>query len=438
MAIEILVIFLLILLNGVFAMSETALVSARKLRLEQWAEEGNERASAALELANDPNRFLSTVQVGITLIGTIAGVFGGATLANELQQALAAMPWLQHHSESAALALVVLGITLASLILGELVPKRVALHSPERIAAAMAYTMRRLSVIASPAVRLLSFSTDAVLRLFRIKPSTEPPVTEEEVLAMIDQGAEAGVFEEAEHHILDRVFRLGDRRVSTLMTSRSDIVWLDPDDSIEEMRNRIVSSGFSRFPICQGNLDNLLGVVRVKDLMASVLSGQPPDLRTVMRKPLFVHEKMRVLRVLELFRTSRTHLAIAIDEYGEIQGLLTLNDILEAIVGDVPNLGMAAQPQVVQREDGSWLVDGFIPIDEFKQLFELSDLPGEERGDYETLGGFIMVHMERIPNPGEYFEWEGLRFEVIDMDGNRVDKVLIKALPLAPAEPKRT
>ncbi len=437
MAVELIVIILLILLNGVFAMSETALVSARKVRLEQLAEEGNRRAEVALALANDPNRFLSTVQFGITLIGTFAGVFGGATIAGRLKEVLDAVPGVQRYSESLAFAVVVLAITFVSLILGELVPKRLALHYPERIAAAMAMAMRRLSLLAAPAVRLLSFSTDAVLRLFRIKPSSDPPVTEEEVLAMIDQGAEAGVFEEAEHNILDRVFRLGDRRVSTLMTSRSDIVWLDLDDTIAEMRDKITSSGFSRFPVCQGSLDHLLGVVRVKDLVAQLLNGQVPDLRSLMRKPLFVHEKMRILRVLELFRSSRTHLAIAVDEYGEIQGLLTLNDILEAIVGDVPNLGMVEQPKVVQRDDGSWLVDGYLPIDEFKQLFELSDLPGEERGDYETLGGFIMVHMERIPNPGEYFEWEGLRFEVIDMDGNRVDKVLIKALAPTPAEARR-
>lgn len=245
---------------------------------------------------------------------------------------------------------------------------------------------------------------------------------------MIEQGTEAGIFEEAEQDILDRVFRLGDRRVSMLMTSRSDIVWLDLNDSLEEIRSKITGSGFSRFPICQGSIDNLLGVVRVKDLVAQTLSLQPPDLRAIMRQPLFVHEKMRILKILELFRSSRTHIAIAIDEYGEIQGLLTLNDILEAIVGDVPNPGMTVQPQALQRDDGSWLVDGYLPIDEFKQHFDLKYLPGDDKGDFETLGGFIMVYLERIPVPGEYFDWSGLRFEVLDMDGNRVDKVLVKSL----------
>lgn len=428
MTVEILFIVLLIILNGVFSMSETALVSSRKLRLQQLAEEGNERADAALALANDPNRFLSTVQFGITLIGTLAGVFGGATIAEKLATTLEPFKWMTPHQHSVALGLVVLTITYLSLIVGELVPKRLALYHPERIAAAMATSMRRLSVLASPFVRLLSFSTEAVLKLLRIKPSEEPPITEEEIKAMIDQGTEAGVFEEAEQDILERVFRLGDRRVSTLMNSRSDIVWLDLDDTPEEMRNKIAGSGYSRFPVCQGSIDNFLGVVRVKDMAAQILSGQPLDLRTLLRKPLFVHEKMRALKVLELFKKSRTHIAVAIDEYGEIQGLLTLNDVLEAIVGDMPNLGTDEQAQAVKREDGSWLIDGYMSVDDFKRLFELEELPGENRGDYETLGGFIMVYLEHIPSAGEVFQWNELRFEVMDMDGNRIDKVLVQRM----------
>jgi len=429
MTVEIVFIILLIILNGVFAMSETALVSARKLRLQQLADEGHESAGVALELANDPNRFLSTVQFGISLIGTLAGVFGGATIAEKLAVTLNSATWLQPHSESLALGLVVVGITYLSLIIGELVPKRLALYHPERIAAGMARFMRGLSVFASPFVRILSLSTEGVLRLFRIKPSEDPPVTEEEVKAMIDQGTEAGVFEEAAQDIVERVFRLGERRVSTLMTSRSDIVWLDLDDTVEEMSKKIAGSGYSRFPVCQGSTDNFLGVVRVKDLVAHILSGQTFDLRPLLRKPLFVHERMRALKVLELFKNSRTHIAIAIDEYGEMQGLLTLNDVLEAIVGDMPNLGTVEQAQVVKRDDGSWLIDGYLPIDEFKQLFELSELPGDDRGDFETLGGFVMVYLEHIPATGEHFEWNGLRFEVMDMDGNRVDKMLVKQLP---------
>lgn len=429
MTIEVLFILLLIILNGIFSMSETALVSSRKLRLQQQAEEGHENAAAALELANDPNRFLATVQFGITLIGTLAGVFGGATIAEKLAVVLEKFEWLQPHHESLALGLVVFGITYLSLILGELVPKRLALYHPERIAAGMAKSMRRLSVLASPFVRLLSFSTEGVLRLLHIKAPVETPVTEEEVKAMIDQGTEAGVFEEAEQDIVERVFRLGDRRVSTLMTSRSDIIWLDLDDTVEEVRHKIASSGYSRFPVAQGSVDNLLGVVRVKDLVASSLSGPALDLRSFLRKPLFVHEKMRALKVLEDFKQSRTHIAIVVDEYGEMQGLLTLNDVLEAIVGDMPNLGMAETAQAVKREDGSWLIDGFMPIDEFKRLFELGEMPGDDRGDYETLGGFVLVYLEHIPKAGEFFEWNDLRFEVMDMDGNRIDKVLVQPMP---------
>ena len=428
MTLEIVFILFLIIANGVFAMSETAVVSSRKTRLEQWAAEGNHGAGVALELANDPTRFLSTVQFGITLIGTFAGAFGGATIAKPLAQALQAVPWLAPHGEAIAFGLVVFAITMLSLILGELAPKRLALHHPERIAAAMAAPMRTLSVLTSPFVKFLSVATESILRLFGVKPSEEPPVTEEEVVAMIDQGTQAGVFEEAEQNMVEGVFRLADRRVSSLMSSRSDIVWLDLDDSVEEIRDKIAQSGYSRFPICQGSLDNFLGVVRVKDLLARALSGQPLDLRAALRQPLFVHEKMRALAVLELFKKSRTHIALVIDEYGEIEGLLTLNDILEAIVGDVPNVGAAPQPQIVQREDGSWLIDGLLPIDEFKQHFDLAELPDDERGDYETIGGFVIIYLEHIPTAGETFEWENFRFEVIDMDGPRVDKILLKKL----------
>ncbi|MGH7493245.1 MAG: hemolysin family protein [bacterium] len=428
MTLEITFILLLIIANGVLAMSETAVVSSRKTRLEQWANEGNHGARVAFELANDPTRFLSTVQFGITLIGTFAGAFGGATIAQPLAEALKGVSGLAPYSESVAFGLVVFVITMLSLILGELVPKRLALYHPERIAAFMAAPMRALAVFASPFVKLLSVSTEGILRFFRVKPSEEPPITEAEVVAMIDQGTQAGVFEEAEQNMVEGVFRLADRRVSSLMTSRSDIVWLDLDDSVEEVRSKIAGSGYSRFPICQGSLDNFLGVVRVKDLLARALGGQPLDLRASLRQPLFVHEKMRALKVLELFKESRTHIALVIDEYGEIEGLLTLNDILEAIVGDVPNVGAVLEPQIVEREDGSWLIDGLLTIDEFKQYFDLSELPGDERGDFETVGGFVITSLEHIPSAGESFEWEGFRFEVVDMDGPRVDKILLRRL----------
>lgn len=429
-AVEILVILLLMIVNGVFAMSELAIVSARKARLQQFANKGDAKARVALELANSPNQFLSTVQVGISLIGILTGAFGGATIADKVAQALKMVPLLAPYSQGLALGLVVVTITYLSLILGELVPKRLAMHNPEGIATAIAMPMRMLAAIVYPIVHLLSASTELVLRLLRIGPSTEPEVTEEEIKVLIQQGTEAGTFEEAEQDMVERVFRLGDRRASALMTPRPDIVWLDLDDPQEENQKQIIASVHSRFPVCQGGLDNVLGVVHVNDLLSKVLAGQAIDLIGSVRQPLFVPESTRALKVLELFKQSGTHLALVVDEYGVIQGIVTLNDILEAIIGDIPSIDPEEDPQAVQREDGSWLLDGMLSIDEFKELFEVEEIPGEEKGNYHTLGGLVIMHLGRIPTAADHFEWSGLRFEVMDMDGNRVDKVLV--MPAAP------
>lgn len=428
---EILVILVLIIANGLFAMSEMAIVSARKARLKQRGQEGDARAITALELANAPNMMLSTIQVGITLIGVLTGAYGGATLAKELAVVLPSVPMLEAHREGIALAIVVIVISYLTLIIGELVPKRLALHSPERVASAVARPMRLLARVASPAVRLLSASTDLVLRLLRLRPTEEPPVTTEEIKVLLQQGTQAGVFEEAEQEMVHGVFRLGDRRVSMLMTPRTEIVWLDIDDSQEQIRREIIDSTYSRFPVCQGSLDNLLGLMHVKDLLPSAWAGQPVDLKASLQNPLVVPESTRALKVLELFKESGAQTAFVVDEYGSLQGLVTLTDILEAIVGDIPSIDEPAEAQAVQREDGSWLIDGMLPIDEFKDMFQIPSLPGEERGDYQTLGGFVMMHLARIPATADQFEWGPLRFEVVDMDGNRVDKVLV-----APVEPK--
>jgi putative hemolysin len=422
---EALVIFLLIMLNGVFAMSEFAVVSARKTRLQRWAEEGNTKARAALELANAPNQFLSTIQIGITLVGILAGTFGGATIANELAAWLETSYGLTRYSHPLSLGIVVLAITYLSLIIGEIVPKRLALNSPERIAAAIAIPMRALSRVAYPAVHFLGSSTDLVLRVLGMTPSTEPPVTEEEIRALIEQGTQAGMFEEAEQAIVDRVFRLGDRRVNAVMTPRTEIVWLNRDAPPEEIRRRLSESSHSRLLIADGSLDNILGVVHAKDLLVQCLGERPVDLTRALQQPLYVPETMPALQVLELFKQSRTHIALAVDEYGGIQGLITPNDILEAIVGDLPVAGEAAEPLAVQREDGSWLLDGMLPVDEFKALLHLGPLPGEDQGVYQTLAGFVIMQLGRIPAPADHFEWEGLKIEVVDMDGNRVDKVLV-------------
>ena len=421
---EILFILLLIIGNGIFAMSEIAVVSARKARLQQWASEGNAKARAALELANAPSRFLATVQIGITLVGILAGAFGGATIAEELaaRLSLSLIPLLAPYSEVIGLGIVVLAIAYLSLVIGELVPKRLALNHPEAIASAVAAPMRALSVIASPAVRLLSASTEAVLRVLGVRPSTEPPVTEEELKVLIEQGTEAGVFEVAEQDMVEGVFRLSSRRIGALMTPRQKIVWLDLDGSPDEIQHKIGGSTHSRFVVVHGSLDNVLGVVHTKDLLARSLTGQPLDLKGSLQQPLFVPSTMSALCLLELFKKSGTHVALVIDEHGGLKGLVTTHDVLEAIVGDIARAGA---PQAFQRGDGSWLIDGLLPMDEFRELVGIRQLPEEEKDAYHTLGGFVMAHLGRIPALGDRFDWNGMRFEIMDMDGLRVDKVLV-------------
>ena len=427
---QIIFIILLTVANGIFSMSEIAIVSARKTRLQQWINEGNAKARVALDLANSPNNLLSTVQIGITLIGILAGVLGGATLTEELSARLGTIPLLAPYKEAIALGIVVLGITYLTLVIGELTPKRLALHNAERIACTVAAPMRMLSRIASPAVHLLSISTDAVLRILGIRPVAEPPVTEEEINILIEQGMKAGTFEEAERDMVEHVFRLGDLRVGALMTPRTEIVWLDIDDSPEEIRLKIADSGRSRFPVGQGSLDNILGIVQVKDMLGRNMAGKPIDLKTSLRRPLFVPESTHALKVLELFKQSGIHISLVVDEYGSIQGLVTLNDILEEIVGDIPSVGELEEPLAVQREDGSWLLDGMLPVNDFKEIFGIKELPGE--GIYQTVGGFVLMQVGRIPAVGNHFEWGGLRVEVVDMDKNRIDKVLVMPARKAP------
>ncbi|TAE58305.1 MAG: HlyC/CorC family transporter [Nostocales cyanobacterium] len=423
--IEILIILVLIVANGVFSTSEMAIVSARKARLQQLANQGNINAQAALQLADSPNHFLSLVQVGITLINILNGVFGGATIAQRLEKYIELIPILTNYSQPIAFSLVVLVITYLSLIIGELVPKRLALNNPEKIAIAVAVPMKVLATIVAPVVYFLSLSTETVLKILGIRPSQEPQVTEEEIKILIQQGTEAGTFEEAEQDMVERVFKLGDRPVSFLMRPRPDIVWLDLDDSPEENRRKMSESRYSRYPVCQEGLDNVLGVIPVTDILARSLHHEPFDLTIGLRQPIFVPESTRGLKVLELFKQTATHIALVVDEYGVIQGLVTLNDIMSEIVGDVPPEPGQEQPQAIQREDGSWLVDGMLPVEEFFELFGLEEINIEEMGSFQTLGGLVITHFGRIPVAADHFEWEGMRIEVMDMDGNRVDKVLV-------------
>ncbi len=422
---ELAFILFLAIVNGLLAMSEMALVSSRKARLRQYAADGDARAQVALELAEEPTRFLSAIQIGITLVGILAGALGGATIARELGRQLQRVPLLAPYGEALAFGVVVVGITYLSLVLGELVPKRFALGRAERTALAVAVPMRRLCTLVSPIVRLLSASTELVLRFLGVRAPAEPSVTEEEVALMIDEGAQLGVFEQVERDIVRRVFRLGDRKVGSLMTHRTDMVWLDLDDRVDETAQLILHSSHSRFPVARGGLDNVLGVVQAKDLLAQILAGQSLDVKTVLQPPLFVPEGALAWDVLERFKESGLHMALVIDEYGGLEGVLTLNDVLEALVGDLPPLDEVTAPGAVQRSDGSWLLDGSLSIDEFKALFGLEDLPGEVEGHFETLGGFVMSFLGRIPTAADHFSWQELCFEIMDMDGHRVDKVLV-------------
>ena len=429
---EILIIFLLFLVNGAFSMAEMAVVASSKARLRVLIEEGRSGARAALELAENPNRLLSSVQIGITLVATLTGALGGATIAEELAMHIRAIPALSAYSDALALAVVVLMITFFSLVIGELVPKRIALNNPERIASFAAAPLASFSRFVSPAVVMLSFCTDLVLRALGIKDYDKPAVTEEEIRILIDQGTTAGVIEEEEQDIMERVFSLGDRRVNSIMTPRGEIVWLDIDDTAAEIQRKISCGPYSMFPVCSKKLDNVLGVVESKDLLSCNLAEQKVDLKSSLLPPLFVPESMRALKVLEKFKQTGIHLAIVLDEYGSVQGIVSLVDLLEGLVGDIPHIDDLAEQQILQREDGSWLVDGAFPVDDFRETVGPQGLPEEEEGQYITLGGFVMTHLEKVPTAGDHFEWSGYRFEVMDMDGRKVDKILVT--PLAKRE----
>jgi len=424
---EVLLILLLIAVNGVLALSEIAVVSARKARLRQRADNGDAGALTAMTLADEPTRFLSTVQVGITLVGIFAGAFGGATIAAKVAEPLKSLPVVGPYADGLALFAVVAVITYLSLIFGELVPKRIGLANAEIVAAAVARPMLLLSVVAGPVVSLLSLSTEGVLKLFRLSTKADTTVTEEEVRIMIAAGAEAGVFDEAEREIIESVFRLADRSVGELMIPRPRILWLDAEDPLHENMQRIARSSHNFYPVARGDLDKLAGVVSTKRLCSRLLGGEQPDLLTDLLEPTFVPETMTVLQLLDLFRTVSPHVAIVVDEHGTVVGLVTPSDILEAMVGDLAAHGPDANPQVVQRHDGSWLVDGLVAVEELDELFGVGEqADGEDEGGrVRSVGGLVMHRLGRIPTAGDRVSWHGLTFEVMDMDGRRVDKVLI-------------
>lgn len=412
-------------------MSEMAVVASRKVRLQQRADDGDTRAKAALDLARSPAQFLSTVQVGITLVGVLAGAFGGARLAERVAVPVATIPVLAPYADGIALGLVVAAITFLSLILGELVPKNIALSWPETIAAWVARPMMLLAAIGRPIVAILTGTTRLVLAIIGIRQQAESHLTEEEIKAVISQGAESGVIAETEENIVQRVLQLGEQRVASIMTPRLDIEWVDVDASPDELREFLASHGHTQFVVCQESLDNVLGIVWAAELLPVAAAGKPIELRALTRDALFVPDSMPAINLLESFRMSHKHVALVMDEFGAVEGLVTVTDLLEALVGHLPANASEAAGEFVARPDGSWLVDGGVSMEEAAEHLDLPELPPEELGAYHTLGGFVMARLGRIPTTADRVDWGGFHFEVMDMDGRRVDKILVSRLDAA-------
>ncbi len=430
--VEILLITGLVLINGLLSTSEIALLSARKARLQALIDEGSKGAALAVRLAENPSRLLATVQIGITLVGIITGAVGGATLSDPLAHLLAQSAFLAPASKTIAVVIVVMVITYFSLVLGELIPKRLALSNPERIAVQMARPMAALAWLTAPLVRFLGFSTDSGLRMMGIDPRSVPAVTEEEVKVLLEQGRQEGIFEEAEQDMVEGVFRLSDRMISALLTPRTEIVWLDLDEPYEEILRKVVESSHTRFPVGRGSLDNVLGILEARDLIVRHGQAGKGDVQSLLRQATFIPESTPALEALELLKNNRDHLALVIDEYGGLLGMVTLVDILGSIVGEISSPGKTQEPPVVRRPDGSLLIDGLYQVDELKEVLKLDELPEEDRIGYQTVGGLMMSQLGAIPAVGQSFDWKGWRFEVLDMDGRRVDKVLARLVEEQP------
>lgn len=423
--VEVAIILLLLVLNGLFAMSELAVVAARKTRLERRAEEGDAGAAAALALAAHPTDFLSTVQIGITLVGVLAGAFGGAGIAERLAGWLATVPALAPYADALGLGLIVAAITYLSLIIGELVPKQIALANPERVAALVARPMGMVARVGGPVVRVLTGSTRFVFRLLGIPATLDPSVTEQDIRATVEQGAEAGVVQQAEHEIIENTFRLGDRQVGSLMTPRPDLLWIDADSEASEVLDRFNLTPGLPLLVCDGELDRVLGVAHAERLLLRCLAGEPFELRAALRQPLFVPVTMPALRLLEEFRRAREQVAITLDEYGGIQGVVTVDDILEALVGDLPEHGEPEQLEIARQPDGSWLVDGGVAIEDLERELDVDLRPGDEPRSFRTVAGLILTRLGRVPRVGERVEMAGLRYQVAEMEGRRIAMVRV-------------
>jgi len=418
MVFEILFLIVLQIFNGVFSMSEAAIMSSRKTRLRQLADSGSKAAETAIRLSEDPNRFLSTVQIFITLIGIVGGAFGGATLSEKIGVLFVNTP-LAQYGDAIGFALIVLLTTYLSLVIGELVPKRLALRSPESIAVLISPTMLFLSKIMAPIVALLSISTNLILRVLGADKTDESPVSREEIQSMVQQGVEAGVLDQETSSRVEGLLALAERRISTLMTPRTDIVWLNLEDNDEVNQAKMLEHHFSRFPVVDGSPDHIVGMIQAKDVLAHFLKSKQFNLRAMMRAPIFIPDNTSASRVATLFRDTRLHAAFVIDEYGGLDGMVTAHDLLKAIVGE------DLEDASIEMKDGVWLIDGMKSIEEVKEMLEIADVPGEQER-FSTLGGFVMAQLDAVPKRGDHFQWEQFRFEVLNMDGRRVDKVLIE------------
>jgi putative hemolysin len=419
---ELIILAILIVLNGLCVMAEIALVSARKSRLETMASDGDERARSALKLSEHPELFLSTAQIFITLISILTGYYSGRKFSADLQPYLARIPYIRHYSEDISTALILIFVTLASIIFGELIPKRIGLLRAEQIARLVARPVRILSIITHPLVWLLNNSSNVFFKVFPIHPSQDSAVTEDEIKAIINEGTEQGTIEEAEQEIIERVFHLGDRNITSLMTHRSDIVWFDLNENEDVTKEKIVREPHSVYPICDGEIDNIKGVVTIKDLYVT------PDnvlFKDIMTPALFVPENNTAYMVLEQFKQSKIHCCFIVDEYGSLLGLITLNDILEAIIGEIAQPDDVPDYEITERSDGSFLVDAQLPFYDFLTRFHKTEWMNEGDHEFDTLAGFILNQLEHIPTTGEKLEWRGFTFEIADMDAQRIDKVLV-------------
>jgi putative hemolysin len=432
---ELFIIILLVLLNGFFALSEIALVSSRKTKLEERARKGDRGAIAALELLENPERFLSTVQIGITLVGVISGTFGGVALADNIKPFIEQIEILRPKAYEISLGIIVTFITYLSLVIGELVPKSLGLTNPEGISIFLARFLNAFATATHPIASFLSFSTRLVLKLLRIREKQEAPVSEEEMKLIIEQGVEHGVIEEQENEMIKSIFRFADRKAYSIMTNRRFVNWLDIKLPFDEIRARVLASEHTKLPVCEGDLDRVTGILNTKTFVNRLSTASGPfDIQELLIRPVFIPETTRAIKILELFRENKLYVGIIVDEYGSTAGMLTLHDLIENIFGYLPEQNRTEEQSVIRREDGSFLIDGDTQIEELKDLIDLPEFSEDEQ-EYTTLAGFAIWHLKKVPRTGEYFTSGGYRFEIVDMDLNRIDKILVsRPMPPAAAE----